>query len=90
MHERIGVNQLDCCARDRDTLRVCVCQFASREREQRAHALAPAQHRVAHGLVQSLRRDLCCRQHALQRRLDALQVVMRPGSEVSRRRGRHS
>jgi hypothetical protein len=91
VRERIGVDKLYRGRGDPDPLRIRAGKLARRKRQQRTHALASAENGIAHRLMQAPRRDLGPRQHALQRRLDALQVGLRPRGEINgRRRCRHS
>lgn len=55
MHQRIGVDELDSHRRRIQVFRLCAEQVATGVHQQRAHALAAAQHGIAHGLVQALR-----------------------------------
>ena len=70
VHQRIGVDQLDRAGR---RLRAAPAsrrgQLARGEREQRAHALAAAEHRVAHRACRRCGRDLRRGQEALPARL---------------------
>ena len=55
MHQRIGVDELDGHRRRVQVFRLRAEQVATGVHQQRAHALAAAQHRIAHRLVQALR-----------------------------------
>ena len=71
VHERIGVDHLDRRGGRVDARGIGAGEFARGVREQRAHALAAAEHRVAHRLDQRRRRGRVERQRAVEHVLDA-------------------
>jgi len=84
VHQRIGVDHLDGGGHDFDPRRICRRQFARGESEQGPHALAAAEHGVAHGPVQPRGRDLRRRQETLQCRFHARLDRPHPGGKISR------
>ena len=82
--------QLDRRARNGHAAFISSGNFARGKRQQWTHPLAAAQRRIAHCLVQALRRHLAARQYRLQLRFDALLVCGRPSFEISRRRHRQN
>ena len=56
MHQRVGVDEFDGHGGRIQAFRLRTEQVATGIDQQRAHAFATAQHRIAHGLVQALRR----------------------------------
>ena len=72
VHQRIGVDQLDRGAGDLAAARARAAgHLAGGERQQRPHALAAAEHGIAHRLVQARRRDVAGGQQPRQRRFHA-------------------
>ena len=59
--------------------------FTSGVGQQRPHPFAPAENRIAHGLVQTPRRDGHRRQDGLEDGLHPFLVSAHPGLKVSRR-----
>jgi hypothetical protein len=83
MHQRVRVDQLDRARRDLETLGRRVSDFACGESEQRPHALAAFERRVAHCLVQARGSDVRCRQKARERAFHARLHVAHPGLKVT-------
>ena len=91
VHQRIGVNAFYGAGRDFQARRVGADRFAGGgfaccKREQGPYALASAEHRIAHGVVQALRRNSCGREKTLERRFDPSLDSRHPGGEITRRR----
>ena len=78
MNERISMDQLDCGSHAVDDCRVCTSELARGVGEQRAYALAAAQHAIAHRLVQALRRLGHWRQEAVDDAFDSPRALARP------------
>ena len=91
VHERIGVNVFYGAGRDFEPRRVGADRFACGglacgKREQGPYALASAEHRIAHRVMQALRRYSRGREKTLQRRFDPSLDSCHPGGEFIRRR----
>jgi hypothetical protein len=77
--ERVRMDHLDGTGDDVQALALGLCHFAGTEDQHRAHAFATTQRRVAHGIVQSRRRQ--ARGRKLLR-----QDALHPGCDVARPR----
>ncbi len=91
VHERVGVNAFDGAGRDFQPRRVGAGRFPRGgfprgKREQGPYPLSSTEHRIAHGVMQALRRDSCRREKTLQRRFDPSLDLCHPGGEFIRRR----
>jgi hypothetical protein len=85
VHQRIGVDQLDRGGGVLDALGVGAGDLAGGEGEQRAHALAAAQHGVAHRLVEALRGDPGGGEPLGQHAFHACLACLHPGGKISHR-----
>ena len=82
VHERVGVDQLDRRRRDLQPLCRRAAHFTRGEGEQRPHAFASAEHRVAHRFVEPMRRNVRLGEEARKRALHAGLEVAHPGLEA--------
>ncbi|MNN44175.1 hypothetical protein D3C81_1584530 [compost metagenome] len=81
MHERIHVNHFQRASCAREDILIGIKQFTRRHHQQRAHAFAAAQERIAHGRVQLVRHDICRRQELVEPAFHAGLGALHPVAE---------
>ena len=82
MNQRIRVNHLYRSGGPIERIKRRFNHGASGEHQQRAHALAPTQHGIAHGVVQARRRGCGGRQQRIEHRLHPRMHILHPGGKV--------